>query len=240
MRVVSELFAQSTGPLLRGEIQPYSAVALLSKTGLARCGVNVDTSTPAPDSQLLSSPWTGVEHIFRRVGEVWFVRFRGGEIYPINDHKGMVHIHTLLQRQGEYISTDALTAIAEGHDIAIDPLQISLGADQQAIDSIKDVLNRLREERDEAEEFSHHDEVVRIEAQMNQMATYLANETRRGGTISREPKSAKQSRDRVWKAIKRAIKNINRHSIPLAKHLDEELDRGRLARYRQTGIIWEL
>jgi len=96
------------------------------------------------------------------------------------------------------------------------------------------------EERDEAEKFSYDDEVVRIESQMNQMAAFPANETRRGGTVSREPKSAKRSRDRVRKAIKRAIKNINQHSIPLAKHLDEELDRGRLARYRQTGIIWEL
>jgi len=118
MRVVSNLLGNNPGRLLRGEINPNSAVALISRTGLERCGVAV-----APSESTEVSPWTGGEYMFKPHGDMWLVRYRGGEIYPIKDQRGMTHIHTLLQRPGDFISTDSLTAIAEGHEVAGDSLQ---------------------------------------------------------------------------------------------------------------------
>jgi len=68
----------------------------------------------------------------------------------------------------------------------------------------------------------------------------LAQETRRGGKAGRELKAIKKSRDRVTKAIKLAIAGLKEHSPPLAAHLDDEVDRGHLMRYRRTGIAWDL
>ncbi len=239
MRVVSDLFAQSSASLLRGDVAPHSAVALLSKAGLERCGVKVGNPTPDPDPPPVA-PWTGSEYMFRKQGDMWLVRYRGGEIYPVTDNKGMVHIHTLLQRPGDYISTDTLTSISEGQDIARDSLQISLDATDEAVASVRKSLRKLEEEIEEAKEFSHDDEVARLELQQEQLVTWLAQETRRGGKAGRELKAVKQSRDRAWKNIDRAIDGIKKHSQPLAAHLGEELERGHLARYRQTGIAWEL
>jgi len=235
MRVVSNLLGNNPGRLLRGEINPNSAVALISRTGLERCG------TPAaPNEPTKVSPWTGGEYMFKPQGDMWLVRYRGGEIYPIKDQRGMTHIHTLLQRPGDFISTDSLTAIAEGHEVAGDSLQISLDATQEAVDSVRQTLEKLQEELDEAREFSHDDEAFRIEQQMEQIAAWLAQETRRGGKAGRELKAVKKSRDRVWKAIDRAINGIKKHCKPLAAHLADELDRGHLARYRHTGVAWDL
>jgi hypothetical protein len=76
--------------------------------------------------------------------------------------------------------------------------------------------------------------------QQEQLVKWLAQETRRGGKAGRELKAVKKSRDRAWKNIDRAIDGIKKHSQPLAAHLAQELDRGHLARYRRTGIAWDL
>lgn len=239
MRVVSELFAQSSAPLLRGNIRPHAVVALLSRKGLERCGVQVNNPAPDPDPPPVA-PWTGGEYMFRQQGDMWLIRYRGGEIYPVTDNKGMVQIHTLLQRPGDYISTDALTTIADGQEVARDSLQISLDATEESVASVRQALEKLQDEIDEAREFSHDDEAARLELQQEQLVKWLAQETRRGGKAGRELKAVKKSRDRAWKNIDRAIDGIKKHSQPLAAHLGEELERGHLARYRQTGIAWEL
>ena len=162
------------------------------------------------------------------------------ELYPLKNQRGMSHIHTLLQHPGDFLSSTALTSIAEGHPVAADSLQISLDADQEAVNSIRDIVQELNEELDEAKEFCNDDEVARIEMDLEQYGKWLAEETRRGGKAGRELKSVKKSRDRVSKAIRLAIKGIKKHSAPLAAHLADELDSGNLMRYRRTGLAWDL
>jgi len=234
MGVVAQILAGNPERFVLGEVKPNSVVALLSRAGLQRSGA-MDNAFRGD-----GSPWTGGENMFVPHGDMWLVRFRGGQIYPIKDQRGMSHIHTLLQHPGDFISTNALTSIAEGHPVAADALQISLDADQDAVDTIKDVVQKLHDELEEAKEFSNDDEVARIEMELEQYGSWLAQETRRGGKAGRELKAIKQSRDRVSKAIGRAITSIKKHSAPLAAHLTEELDSGHLARYRRTGLAWDL
>jgi len=185
--------------------------------------------------------WDGGEYMFVPHGDGWLVRFRGGQVYPANKNpRGLRHLHTLLQHPGDFISSDALTAIAEGRPIAKDALQISQDADQEAIDSVKKVAEGLMEELEEAKELCHDDEVARIEMELEQLGKYLSQETRRGGKAGREPKAVKQSRDRVTKAIRQAIADLKKHSPHLATHLSNQLDFGHLMRYRRTGIAWDL
>jgi hypothetical protein len=174
-------------------------------------------------------------------GDYWLVRFRGGQIYPVSNHKrGLDHIYTLLQHPGDLISTDALTSIANGQPVAQDALQISLDADEETIASVNQAKRRLEEELEEAEEFCHYDEVDRIKTEIKKLGEYLAKETRREGKAGREPKVVKKSRDRVSKAIKQAITGIKQHSPLLAAHLTNEIDHGRFMSYRRTGIAWDL
>ena len=239
MKVVSQLLGSSPERFVLGEVQPNSAAALLTRAGLERCGAVEDPPASA-EAKDAAGPWTGGEYMFLPHGDMWLVRFRGGEIYPIKDQRGMSHVYVLLQHPGDFISTTALTAIADGQPVAEDALQISLDADQDAVNSIKDIVQKLQEDLEEAQEFCDDDAVARIEMEMEQHGKWLAHETRRGGKAGRELKAIKKSRDRVTKAIRLAIAGIKKHSPPLAAHLDDEVDRGHLMRYRRTRIAWDL
>jgi len=235
MKVVAGILGSNPEQFVLGDLKPNSVPALLSRAGLQRCGAVDDDSSDGN-----ASPWTGGENMFVPHGDMWLVRFRGGQIYPLKDQRGMSHIHTLLQHPGDVICTNALTSIADGQPVAEDALQISLDADQDAVNSIKGVVQQLQDELEEAKEFCNDDDVARIEAELEQYGAWLAQETRRGGKAGRELKAIKKSRDRVTKAIRLALAGIKKHSAPLAAHLDDELDRGHLMRYRRTGLAWDL
>lgn len=236
MKVVAEILASNPERFVLGDIKPNSAKALLSQVGLKRSGAIEQPATRHGNCQI----WDGGENVFIPHGDAWLVRFRGGEIYPINNQRGMSHIYTLLQHPGDILSTYALTSIADGQAVAKDALQISLDADQETIDSVKQVVQELEEALAEAKEFHHDDEVARLEMEIEKYGKYYAQETRRGGKAGREPKAVKQSRDRVSKAIKTAITGIKKYSPLLAAHLSNEIDSGHLMRYRRTGLAWDL
>jgi hypothetical protein len=237
MKVVAQILAESPERFLLGEIKPNSVVALLSQAGLRRSGVGEPLSPRSEGGQY----WDGGENMFVPHGDYWLVRFRGGQIYPVSNHRrGLDHIYTLLQHPGDLISTDALISIADGQPVAQDALQISLDADQETIASIKQVVQGLENDLEEAKEFCNDDDVARIEMELEQMGNYLAQETRRGGKAGREPKAVKKSRDRVSKAIRQAISGIKPHSPLLAAHLTNEIDHGHFMSYRRTGIAWDL
>lgn len=233
-RVLEHVFARYAKEIRSGGLSPTSMPMLLSSRGLRVSGAAAPTV--GGESPVLS---TTSEYVLRDDGEMWTLRFRGGRAFPMKAHRGLTYLRFLLQRPGEQMTAFALVDLAEGREVASHPLATSLGIDDETIRSVKDALEKLKEERDEAEECCDQDTVARCEADMEKLAAYLRSETDQHGKTRRESPEQKRARTAVSNAITRAIDKIKKQSEPMATHLDEQIQRGFFLKYRDTGIAWE-
>jgi hypothetical protein len=67
----------------------------------------------------------------------------------------------------------------------------------------------------------------------------LIGESRAHGNAGRENPDQKRARVAVSNAIKRAIDALNKHSHPLAEHLNAYVQTGFFLSYRRSGIVWD-
>jgi hypothetical protein len=193
-------------------------------------------SKPAAPSPVLN---TASAYVLRDDGEMWTLRFCGGRAFPLKAHKGLTYLRFLLQRPGDTLTAFALVDLAEGRDVASHPLSTALGVDDETIGSVKKAIERLKAERDEAEEFCDKETVARCEGEMETLATYLRTEVGLDGKARRESPEQKKARTAVSNAINRAIDRIKKRSQPMATYLDDQIQRGFFLKYRDAGIAWE-
>ncbi|MBK8009823.1 MAG: hypothetical protein IPK13_00610 [Deltaproteobacteria bacterium] len=179
------------------------------------------------------------EYVFRQFGQNWTVRFRGGTAFSLKPTKGLTHIHTLLQRPGETLDAFAMIDIVEGNPVASRPMATAMGADDETIKSVREAYEKLKEQRDEAEEFSDEDTVAKCDDEIEKLANYLTAETGIGGKKRRENPEQKKARMTVTNAITRALKTIEKANKPCAKYLREQIKTGFFLKYRDTGVAWE-
>lgn len=256
VQVLSRLHARHASDIRNGKLPPKSLLMLLFSAGLRKAGGPEPPERPGFDQ-------IG-ENQFHREGEMWVLRFRGGRAFGMKPQKGLDYIRELLRRPGETLSAFVLRDTCDGGPISAGtaeekvgrdtsgfattpdgrlslssrPSSSTLAVDQKTIDSIRREIRRLQESRDEAAEFGHDDEVLRLEQEIEKCAAYLKESVGLGGSARREGPEQKRARDAVSKAVKRAVQDLARHSEPLADHLKENLDLGFFLRYRRTGISW--
>ena len=179
------------------------------------------------------------EYVFRQFGQNWTVRFRAGTAFSLKPTKGLTHIHTLLQRPGETLDAFAMIDIVEGNPVASRPMATAMGADDETIKSVGEAYEKLKEQRDEAEEFCDEDAVAKYDDEIEKLAKYLTAETGIGGKKRRENPEQKKARMTVTNAINRALKTIEKANKPCAKYLREQIKTGFFLKYRDTGVAWE-
>ena len=232
-RVISETMAKLAKCIRTpGGLSSESLPAILFARGQQNPGSN-----PAFDAD----PALKVEseYVFRQFGQNWTVRFRGGTAFSLKPTKGLTHIHTLLQRPGETLDAFAMIDIVEGNPVASRPMATAMGADDETINSVREAYEKLKEQRDEAEEFSDEDTVAKCDDEIEKLANYLTAETGIGGKKRRENPEQKKARMTVTNAITRALKTIEKANKPCAKYLREQIKTGFFLKYRDTGVAWE-
>lgn len=201
------------------------------------------------------------DYVFRRHGQVWHVRYRGGHGFILLPSKGAAYIHTLLSNSGT-----TFTALELYHLVAKEPAQyaladssggsdtedflrsigsrISAGAgvevlDNKAITAYKRKLSDLYELKETAEESGDWDSVERHQEEIDALEQQLQQGLGLSGRKRRMGDDSERCRVAVCNAITRAVKEIEKWHKALGSHLRNSLKLGTSLSYTpETPIDW--
>jgi AAA ATPase domain len=181
--------------------------------------------------------------VFRREGEVWEIGY-GGDTFSLRDVKGLRYLALLLASPGGEIHAVELAQAVEGV-----PEPATLGAsvgpalDAQAKHAYRRRLEELGEELDEARRWADPERAVRAQAEIDVLTDELAGALALGGRDRAVSSPAERARVSVTKAIRSAIRTIDRHSPALGSHLSESVRTGQFCSYAPPGELppaWQL
>ena len=184
---------------------------------------------------------------FAREGEFWTIAYDGTTM-RLGDVKGLRHIAVLLASPGVDVHVLELVAAMDGTtgDFAsaagADPgLRASRPADldplldPQAKEEYRSRLEDLRAELEEARGFADDERAARLEQELDALVGELARAAGLGGRDRPVASAAERARVNVTKAIRSAIKAIDRQSPELAEHLSGSIRTGRFCSYAPPG-----
>lgn len=212
-----------------------SADSMIAMLG-ARGGVGGAPNRRSDEPTLEVIP--DAEYLFRRQGQTWTLRFRGSKPLLMSDSKGLRYIRFLLMQPGERLTAMALVDLDEGREVGSHPLSTSLAADQEAIDSVRATMRRLKRELADADEFCDTDDAERLRGEIEKLEDYVKQEAGLGGKSRRESPDQKRARTAVSNAIKRAITAIGKEHDAFAKYLMRQVQTGFFLEYRDTDTPW--
>ena len=128
------------------------------------------------------------------------------------------------------------------HSSAVDDetIDTETTVDQQTINQLVQKLEKLKEEKEDAE-ICHNDErAAQLQDEMKEIAAYLSNNTYRG-TVKTFPTSSDKIRTSVTKRIRDAMDKIGGHDDMLFRHLHNCIRTGNQCSYNpdpQNPITW--
>lgn len=165
----------------------------------------------------------GLVNSFRKEGGYWVVTWDGSTgRFP---HRvGLDHIQRLLRRQGEVLSLGEILP-ADPEDLAAVPYDPDAGVGIAGLAQIAAKYKQLQEELKSAEDRGDEDAASRIEGRLVALCATIEKPVRGEHPI------LKRARDRVSKAIKRAIRPMRPDLPALCSHLDSSLRLGKSLSY---------
>jgi eukaryotic-like serine/threonine-protein kinase len=248
-RVLLEYARALLGRSSEGDVE--RAAALLE--GARRLGEDLDLKgvlrqaaalAPVPEP---ARPRVGGEARLTREGEFWTIAY-AGKATRLRDVKGLRYIAFLLAAPGMDVHVLELVAAAEGSPSgdgragpAGDGLRRSRPADlgplldPQAKEEYRGRLEDLRADLDEARRFADDERAARLAEEIDALVGELANAAGLGGRNRPLSSPAERARVNVTKAIRTAIKLIEKESPPLAEHLTASIRTGRFCSYAPPG-----
>jgi eukaryotic-like serine/threonine-protein kinase len=186
---------------------------------------------------------TPVSAVFRREGEVWSVGY-GKDAFTLKDVKGLRHLAVLLGSPGRAIHAVELAQAVEG---ALEPVRVGGSAgpalDAEAKQAYRRRLEELGEELEEARRWADPERAARAQAEIDVLTDELASAFGLGGRDRAVKSPAERARVSVTKAIRSAIRTIERHSPALGKHLSDSVRTGQFCSYAPPGELpppWRL
>jgi DNA polymerase III delta prime subunit len=190
---------------------------------------------------------TETEARFAREGEFWTVVYEG-KTMRLRDVKGLRYIALLLAAPGVDIHVLELVAAGEGAPVHVgaagladDDLHAALPADldplvdPRATEEYRRRLEDLRDDLEEARRFRDEERAAGLEREVDALVGELARAAGLGGRARRSSSPAERARVSVTKAIRTAIKLIERPSPALAEHLTASIRTGRFCSYAPPG-----
>jgi hypothetical protein len=169
---------------------------------------------------------------FVREGEFWTIAYAGTTM-RLRDVKGLGYIATLLAAPGSEVHV--LELVAGGPDgRALDGDELH-ALDPQAKEEYRSRLEDLRGELEEARGFADDERAAHLEEEIDALVSELASAAGLGGRDRPSSSPAERARVNVTKAIRTAIKLIERESHPLADHLGAAVRTGRFCSYAPPG-----
>ena len=195
--------------------------------------------SPAPKGRL--------EARFAREGDFWTIAYEGKTV-RLRDVKGLRYIAPMLSAPGTDLHVLELVAVAEGLPGGTGPaglldegLRPSTPSDAgpvldpRAREAYRVRLEELREDLEEARRFADDERSERLELELDALVEELARAAGLGGRERRSSSAAERARVSVTKAIRTAIRMIERESPLLADHLDSAIRTGRFCTYAPPG-----
>src|ERR671923_301802 len=188
---------------------------------------------------------TGIGARFAREGEFWTIAY-AGKTMRLRDVKGLRYIAFLLAAPGTDVHVLELVAAAEGSSPdggnpvgdglhSGRPADLGPVLDQQAREEDRARLEDLRSELEEARSFADDERAARIEEEIDTLVEELARAAGLGGRDRPQASTAERARVNVTKAIRTAIKLIDKQSPELAEHLTASIRTGRFCSYAPPG-----
>lgn len=180
---------------------------------------------------------------FRREGDVWSIGYEG-QAFRLRDAKGLRYIALLLASPRRETHAVELAQAVEGvsgqarADGAAAPL-----LDTRAKDAYRRRLEELAEELEEARSWGDPERAAAAEEEIDALTTELARAVGLGGRDRTGASPAERARVSVTKAIRTAIRTIERHSPALGRHLGESIRTGQFCSYAPPGELpprWRL
>ncbi|WP_168565121.1 hypothetical protein [Crateriforma spongiae] len=175
------------------------------------------------------------EYSFQNDDDIWMVAF-GTQPRPVRDNSGMPHIAHLLARPNESIAATTLEALASGIDEVAKAGSRGEQTDRRTLKEANDRLHAIAAELESANANGEMASVTELQTERDEILTYVRKATGLAGKI-RDDSDAARSGDSVSRAIRRAIKLIDKKCPELAGHLRQHLETGVTLRYRPSQPI---
>ncbi|MCZ7583354.1 MAG: hypothetical protein M5R36_08505 [Deltaproteobacteria bacterium] len=170
--------------------------------------------------------------VFRKSGDFWDVRFRGGELKHVEDNVGMLPLAFLLAKSEEAFAALEIDQLNSGNSEYPAPGGSGASADEKTITATKGRIRELSEEITEAEANGQQTMVEKWRNEIEKLEDYLLDLISPKGKPKYGKGDAEKIRKKISIAIDRAIKKIHEHNPDLAAHLKTSIDTGRLLIYR--------
>ena len=184
---------------------------------------------------------------FAREGEYWTIAYAGTTM-RLRDVKGLRYLALMLASPGTELHVLELVAGAGGLPSAGAPARLAddglrgsrpadLGPmlDPQAREEYRGRLEELRTDLDEARRFADDERAARLELEIDALVEELSRAAGLGGRDRPTASAAERARVSVTKAIRTAIRMIDKESPALADHLNAAINTGRFCSYAPPG-----
>jgi eukaryotic-like serine/threonine-protein kinase len=195
--------------------------------------------------QTASSP-SDLDAVFRHEGEFWTIAYEG-QMFRLRDVKGLRYIALLLSSPGREVHVLELVNAATGRaadararlpddDVVtswssdFDPL-----LDDQARQSYGRRLGELEEELEQARDWGDTERAARLGDELDLLTQELARAVGLRGRERTFSTPAERARISVTKAIRTAIRLIDKQCPELAAHFDASIQTGRSCSYATPG-----
>jgi non-specific serine/threonine protein kinase len=191
-------------------------------------------------------PPAAEDAVFRREGEVWAIGYEGAT-FRLRHVKGLGYIAALLGMPGRETYAVELAQAAEGVSReagrvgALPDAGPALDAEAKA--AYRRRLDELAEELEEARSWGDPERVARIEDEIDALTDELTHALGLGGRDRAVASPAERARVSVTKAIRSAIKAIDREAPALGEHLTASVHTGQFCSYAPPGELpprWRL
>jgi hypothetical protein len=226
--VIDQAFAKHGSDIRKRALPPSCLLRLVYESGSSITPPSNDREAPLGDN------------VFRKKGQVWVVRFAGGEEFILLPSKGAAYLHLLLsQPRAQLSAIDMACRVAKNKD------QYALGSageksDREALAAYHAKLVELRVELQEAKDNNDPGAQERIQEEIESYTHEIRQAHGLGGRLRKSSDDRERVRKAVGIAVKRAIKEIAQYDKQLAEHLSAHLICGQNPRYApDKGAQWD-
>jgi len=187
--------------------------------------------------------WSEISlNIFRQKGDAWEVAFNGAEPSIVKQLVGLAYIHYLLKNPNMPINVKRLQSSQSDNtffvtakkeelmdiDIKSDKKEYAEDVlfDDEYMENIKAELERLSEERKEANEIGDEEKIERIDLEISNIEEIMKTGQGLGGKSRSLNKTDDNARSAVKSAIRKAYSRLKNIDPLLVKYLEETISTG--------------
>ena len=221
--VIGQSIARFAGAISRRELPESCLIRLVCDSAVA-----ISVVTKTSPSVLEPEPALG-EFVFRKKGEVWIVRYAGGEDFILLPSKGAAYLHILLTNPKTEMNVIDLV-----FRVAKTPRQFQLGSagestDEQALSVYRARYEELKEKLSEAQRFADQGMAPPTpESDIRKEMDFLIKQIQKDTGLGNRIRTVSDDRDRVRKAFQASIRRVREEIAKYDRRLAEHLKPPRL------------